>query len=400
MGNMIGLVLIGIETGYFTEHFRSLELGENTHISLYRMDGWLIARYPEAKSAFGRKLSPTGFDALHQDRGLITTNQPSTVDPTFSSSRLVSARLIPGFPIMLQISVTYSELLKPWFGQVFKFALLFSLIAGLTAALAFWTVRVLRVQERIAQDAEKEQMGRRQRYLIALEQSVRNRTADYVEARRELASAQALAARAQNRLYAFHWAIMGIADLQKANGPASGMASDAARLEFLQAFTKDLQAALGLSEPSVFKDRAICDLAAISAQAAEDMAAVADAAGNQILRVGFDQPTLVQSQAAVLKRCLVYLLYAACQTTKHGMISISVTMTAEAISLCIVDNGHGFNARTLKALMQPPNAANQLETIGLGPFIVKKLSRVIGAEFSLESEVDRGTRYKLTFKQV
>jgi signal transduction histidine kinase len=82
------------------------------------------------------------------------------------------------------------------------------------------------------------------------------------------------------------------------------------------------------------------------------------------------------------------------------MISISVTMTAEAISLCIVDNGHGFNARTLKALMQPPNAANQLETIGLGPFIVKKLSRVIGAEFSLESEVDRGTRYKLTFKQV
>ena len=399
-GKMIGLVLIGLETGYFTEHFRSLELGEYTHISLYRTDGWLIARYPEAKSAYGRKLTPTGFQALLQNRGLTTTNEPSTVDPTYNSTRLVSARMIPGFPIMLQISLAYNELLKPWYGQLIKFALLFSLVAGVTAIFAIWTVRILRVQERIAQEAEHEQLGRRQKYLIALEQSVRNRTADYVEARRELASAQALAARAQNRLYALHWAMMGIADLQKANGPASGMASDAARLEFLQSFTKDLQAALGIIEFNGYKDRAPCDLAAISAQAAEDMTMVARAAGNQIVRVGFEQPVQIQSQPGALKRCLVYLLYAACQTTKGGMISISLTSTEDGISLCVVDNGHGFDSRTLKALLQPPNAANQLETIGLGPYIVKKLSRVIGAEFSLESEVDRGTRYYLTFKQV
>jgi signal transduction histidine kinase len=399
-GTMIGIVLIGIETGYFTEHFRSLELGENTHISLYRTDGWLIARYPEATSAFGRKLSPAGFEALRQARGLTTTSQISAVDPNYSLTRLVSARMIPGFPVMIQMTVAYNELLKPWYGQVIKFAILFTLIAGLTSVFAIWTVRVLRVQEKIAQESEREQLGRRQKYLVALEQSVRNRTADYIEARRELASAQASAARAQNRLYAFHWAMMGIADLQKANGPASGMASDAARLEFLQAFTKDLQAALGLVELNGFKDRTLCDLSEISSQAAEDMALVARAGGNQIMRVGFDGPNHVQSQSAVLKRCLVYLLYAACQTTKGGMISISLTHTADEISLCVVDNGHGFDARTLNALMQPPNAANQLETIGLGPYIVKKLSRVIGAEFSLESEVDRGTRYYLTFRQV
>ena len=399
-GNMIGLVLIGIESGYFTEHFRSLELGENTHISLYRMDGWLIARYPEANSAFGRKLAPAGFEALRQERGLIYTSRVSTVDPTNNAPRLVSARMIPGFPVMMQITLASSELLKPWYGQLVKFAILFSLVAGLTAVFAVWTVRILRVQENAAVEAEVEQLGRRQKYLVALEQSLRNRTADYVEARRELASAQAAAARAQNRLHTFHWAVMGIADLQKANGPASGMASDAARLEFLQSFTKDLQAALGITELKVFKDRSICDLQTISTQAADDMAAVAGAAGNQILLVGFNQPVKVISQPAVLKRCLIYLLYAACQTTKGGTISISVAMTADTISLCVVDNGHGFDARTLKALTQPPNPANQLETVGLGPFIVKNISRVIGAEFSMESEVDRGTRSYLTFKQI
>jgi signal transduction histidine kinase len=399
-GQMIGLVLIGIESGYFTEHFRSLELGENTHISLYRTDGWLIALYPEANSAFGRKLSPAGFEALRQDRGLISTSRVSTVDPTNNATRLVSARMIPGFPVMMQITLAYNEVLKPWYGQLLKFALLFSMVAGLTAVFAVWTVRVLRVQEKAARDVEVEQLGRRQKYLVALEQSLRNRTADYVEARRELASAQAAAARAQNRLHTFHWAVMGIADLQKANGPASGMATDAARLEFLQSFTKDLQAALGLIQLTAFKDRSICDLQAIAIQAASDMATVAGANGNQILTVGFDQPAKVLSQPDILKRCLIYLLYAACQTTRGGALSISVAITPETISLCVVDNGHGFDARTLKALTQPPNPANQLETIGLGPFIVKNISRVIGAEFSMESEVDRGTRYYLTFRQI
>jgi 3-mercaptopyruvate sulfurtransferase SseA len=55
-GTFVGLVLGAVETRYFTEFYRAIQLGRANAISLFRSDGTLLARFPEADEAIGRSI--------------------------------------------------------------------------------------------------------------------------------------------------------------------------------------------------------------------------------------------------------------------------------------------------------------------------------------------------------
>ena len=53
-GEFLGLVLGAVELSYFDKLFGSVSLGEGSSIALYRSDGILLTRFPQAESFIGK----------------------------------------------------------------------------------------------------------------------------------------------------------------------------------------------------------------------------------------------------------------------------------------------------------------------------------------------------------
>ncbi len=104
-GEFLGLVLGAVELSYFDKLFGSVSLGEGSSIALYRSDGVLLTRFPQAESFIG-KIFISPLAALGDgDSG--TTRFVGQIG---GKDRLLAVHRLADFPMFLTVGVDTAPL--------------------------------------------------------------------------------------------------------------------------------------------------------------------------------------------------------------------------------------------------------------------------------------------------
>ncbi|OAF02461.1 diguanylate cyclase [Bradyrhizobium centrolobii] len=160
-GEFMGIIGRGIEPANFEKFFESVVLGEGATISMLHRDGTLLARYPHASDLMGRNFKAGPFEqqrifGLDHFAGRF-------VSPVDGEDRLISARALPHFPILMMATTTRAAALADWREQI---GILISIAGASALAIAgvlIAIVRKLLEQHRLSRERlmlEKQRLDR------------------------------------------------------------------------------------------------------------------------------------------------------------------------------------------------------------------------------------------------
>jgi diguanylate cyclase (GGDEF)-like protein len=108
-GEFLGLVLGVVELSYFDKLFSSISLGEGSSIALYRRDGILLTRFPQAESFIGKTFtSPLNALGGSNSAAIRFTGQIGGKD------RLLAVHRLADFPMFISVGVDSSAALAIW----------------------------------------------------------------------------------------------------------------------------------------------------------------------------------------------------------------------------------------------------------------------------------------------
>ena len=116
-GRMLGVLLTGLHTSYFSDYFERVALAGGSTVSLFRKDGVLMARYPEREDLIGTSFAdqPAFKDVIL--KGLdesILTDASRLADKGNNSRRIVSPVAVPGYPLIVNVTIDERLVLARW----------------------------------------------------------------------------------------------------------------------------------------------------------------------------------------------------------------------------------------------------------------------------------------------
>src|SRR5581483_1710749 len=108
-GDFLGLVLGAVELSYFDKFFGSVSLAGGSSIALYRHDGILLTRFPQAESFIGKMFS-VPFNALGGGDSATTR----AIGQISGRDRLLAVHRLADFPMFISVSVDTDVALAIW----------------------------------------------------------------------------------------------------------------------------------------------------------------------------------------------------------------------------------------------------------------------------------------------
>ena len=113
-GRPLGLVLVGLKTSFFTQFFQAVRPGD-AELSLRRMDGVLLARFPEMEHALGTAVPGShAMTALDAPGRAVFITKPRTTNPADSRPRVITARALDDFPLLVTMTLNESAIFEGW----------------------------------------------------------------------------------------------------------------------------------------------------------------------------------------------------------------------------------------------------------------------------------------------
>jgi diguanylate cyclase (GGDEF)-like protein len=148
-GEFLGVVGRGIEPARFEDFCARVSLGDDAVISMFHLDGTMLARYPHTESMIGRNFAnaPLFRDILSKsDHGTMRLSSP--VD---GQDKLGSARRLSNFPIVVIATTTVAAALADWREQIRFLIAVAGLSVLVIAIMLILVVRRLLQQYRLSQ---------------------------------------------------------------------------------------------------------------------------------------------------------------------------------------------------------------------------------------------------------
>ena len=183
-GNLVGLVSGRLDTRYFEDFYKAVELQQGGAILLHLRDGTVLARYPHREDVIGASYAnlPPFKDILaHAQAGTVIMDSPLD-----GKARVLAIRALKAFPLAVNVSVDEGDVLASWRRQAWFFGGGGLIVAMLIVWLMFLLARRTRQVEglvtefRSAKEAAEtanarlvEQMEERERAETALRQAQR-----------------------------------------------------------------------------------------------------------------------------------------------------------------------------------------------------------------------------------
>ncbi len=108
----------------------------------------------------------------------------------------------------------------------------------------------------------------------------------------------------------------------------------------------------------------------------------------------------IVTDAAKLRIVLTNLVGNAFKFTREGTVTVDAVEHGEWVEISVADTGIGIAAEAHEVIFEPfrqadSTVAAQYGGVGLGLFIVKRLVDALGATLAMESELGRGTTFRL-----
>jgi diguanylate cyclase (GGDEF)-like protein len=152
-GRFLGLVLGAVELGYFEQLYQQITLSNDAVVSVFRNDGMLLVRYPNRNGAVGKVFPTTGaalIAATDQAGGFLRN-----VSPIDGKERLIAARALTRYPLILSISRTTEVSLAPFRRQAVVLGVGAALLITCLGTLFLLVLRQGRAERRIAGAEER-----------------------------------------------------------------------------------------------------------------------------------------------------------------------------------------------------------------------------------------------------
>jgi signal transduction histidine kinase/CheY-like chemotaxis protein/purine-cytosine permease-like protein len=111
-------------------------------------------------------------------------------------------------------------------------------------------------------------------------------------------------------------------------------------------------------------------------------------------------PRFIHTDEKRLRQILINLLSNAIKYTERGSASLLIKRRGQVTEFEVVDTGHGIRTEDIEKIFEPFErghmpAANAVPGTGLGLTITKLLTQILGGEISVESEVGKGSRFRV-----
>ena len=150
-GETIGLVLTGIESSYFQDFYKAVNISSESAISLFRSDGILLARYPERPDLIGASFRDQAVfrDIISQgnEAGAVVTTSPRLADSATMQMRIVAPRALKDYPMVVNITATDDLVLELWFATAEFVGAGTGIFVLLMLGLTAWIAALLTRQE-------------------------------------------------------------------------------------------------------------------------------------------------------------------------------------------------------------------------------------------------------------
>lgn len=172
-GSFAGIVLASLDLEYFVDLFKNASLGPNGNITLARMDGIVLARWPYKQEYLGLDISHA---KIYTQFIQADTGHFETYSATDGVHRLVAYSKVGRLPLIIGVGQSVSEIFATWYRFAAVIASIISILCAMTAALAFYLVRELgrrqKVETKLAELALKDgltDLANRRCFQIVLE---------------------------------------------------------------------------------------------------------------------------------------------------------------------------------------------------------------------------------------
>ncbi len=154
-GHFLGIVGVALSQSYFEEFLSRIALGGGSSIGLWRSDGILMARFPHATEAIGRRLQgpllPFQEVLHHAEAG--TGQTASAVD---GLNRRFAVRALAGYPAAIVVTRRTDDILKLWRQQASYAAIGVALLSVIVLGAVILGIR--QMQHRAALDRSHTEM--------------------------------------------------------------------------------------------------------------------------------------------------------------------------------------------------------------------------------------------------
>jgi diguanylate cyclase (GGDEF)-like protein len=141
-GRFLGIVGAGIGLARIESFLARLALAPVSTIAIWRRDGVLLARYPEAAAAIGQQPRAGGliFQKILATADSGTAEGVSKLDGV---QRIIAAQAVSGYPVAVTVSRTVAEVLALWRRQAIFTGFGLLLVAGLVLSFVILSIRHL-----------------------------------------------------------------------------------------------------------------------------------------------------------------------------------------------------------------------------------------------------------------
>ncbi|UIY45304.1 bifunctional diguanylate cyclase/phosphodiesterase [Methylobacterium radiotolerans] len=149
-GRTLGYVLGFVDLGYYERLYARVSPDEADVISFVHANLTMLARHPRPAGSIGRKVPPLKWmQAKGADRPTSGVERMRT--PIDGQDRLVAARFMEHYPIIMGTSRTISATLTPWRAQTLPLTAAVALLIGGVFLIVQIAKAQLRAQERVTQ---------------------------------------------------------------------------------------------------------------------------------------------------------------------------------------------------------------------------------------------------------
>jgi diguanylate cyclase (GGDEF)-like protein len=127
-GSFAGIVTTPLDQTYFTQIYRSINLGNNGSVLLLHRNGQLLAREPAIAGAIGKSLA--GGPLLSEHLPVSESGSYETVNGVDGIPRIAGYRAVRGLPLVVVVSFARSDVLAAWQRHLYTFGpMVFSIVS-------------------------------------------------------------------------------------------------------------------------------------------------------------------------------------------------------------------------------------------------------------------------------
>jgi signal transduction histidine kinase/CheY-like chemotaxis protein/HPt (histidine-containing phosphotransfer) domain-containing protein len=384
-GRFLGVVLVGVSCLQLSDFFSKINLGEDATVTLYRRDYRTLVRWPHLDAQMGAEnRGGSTYEIIgrqRRDHGVTVLDTPRQAQGGARVTRMGAARLIPNYPMIINVTATETLFLAQWRFLAWQLGSVGALCS--VAVLAAFVI-LLREMER------RDSAVREQRALKAEADAANRAKTDFL-------------AMMSHEIRTPLTAVIGFAEqLEQARTvqEAEELGGIIARNGYLLlGLINDILDMSKVESGKLLLERTA--FAPAEAVAAVDLLMRGQATRRGIgfeMRVGDSCPPLLLGDPTRWRQILINLVSNAIKFTERGGVTVVVSYQDDAaMLLCEVrDSGAGMDRAQIDRLFQPfeqadGSIARRFGGSGLGLYLVRQLAHAMEGSVRVLSEPGVGT---------